>query len=301
MLLPFDHDYLIHHGDCVEHMDSMPPESVDFCVYSPPFPSVYSYTSLPEDIGNTEDLRGEAKLHFSYFFRRLIRVMKPGRVMMLHCTQIVRMKRSGGEGAFDFRGLLIRMAERAGFIYEYDWTIRKNPQAQAIRTKSRSLQFAGLESDRAKSRGAMPDFLVKFMTPGVNDVPVDSPGEVSRNQWIDWAESHWTGIAENDTLNKSEGRGEDDVKHIAPLQKEVINRLVKLYSNPGEIVYDPFTGLGTTGYISLLNDRRFYGTEIKPEYFAAANRNCERALQRRKQADSAMFPAFADQQEPSQC
>lgn len=258
-------------------MNEMEPESVDFSVFSPPFPSVYSYTDKACDIGNSEDLKGEAKIHFSFFCRALRRVMKPGRVIALHCTNIVRMKRAGFDGLFDFRGLLIRLAIRAGLVYEYDWVIRKNPQAQAIRSRSRELQFAGLESDRAKSRGALPDYIIKFRAPGDNEVPIESEGQVSRNDWIQWAECSWGDIKETDTLNKDEGRGENE-KHICPLQLGVIRRLVKLYSNPGEIVFSPFTGIGSELYTALLLDRKGLGCELKDEYFAAAQKNCERAV-----------------------
>jgi DNA modification methylase len=191
--------------------------------------------------------------------------------------QIPRMKRSGEVGLYDFRGLNIRLAERAGLVFEYDWAVRKNPQSQAIRTKSRELQFAGLESDRRKSRGALPDYLLKFRAPGVNEIAADSPNEVSRNEWIAWAECCWMDIRETDTLNVAEGRGKDDTKHICPLQLPVIDRLVRLYSNPGEIVFSPFTGIGSEGYIAVSRGRRFYGCEIKPEYLEAAKRNLTRA------------------------
>lgn len=636
MLLNDDEQYRIHFGDCIPHLYEMPRQSVDFSVYSPPFSSVFSYTSLATDLGNSEDFRSEVPLHFSFFFRSMLRILKPGRVMMVHCQQIVRMKRSGGEGMYDFRGLLIRLAQRAGFVYDYDWIVTKNPQAlkngtgvltptgfvpindlrigdsviggdgmptqvagvwphkqkqmyrvmfndgssvecdgnhlwsvnklsmryesgfvamrteeiyreaqssagkcrrkvpltsvdfptaeqpidpyllgvllgdgilgsrgtvavctdreivdslslpkkhytrkyagsdrggdvathailcdewhrndvleacrevgiagkrawekhipkqyliadrnqrvallqglmdtdgtikknrscfyvsvsrsladgvqflveslggmckiyteeaprfkykgeirigrtrfvccirlpkasgicpfrlkkkvdrwrplareihrrivsiepteisdctcitveardglfvtehcivthnsQAIRTKSRSLQFAGLESDRAKSRGAMGDYLIKFYAPGENKVPVQDDDkrnpEVTRNNWIEWAEGcwPWTSIRETETLNVAEGRGEDDTKHICPLQLPVIRRLVKLYSNPGEIVFSPFAGIGSELFVSLQESRRAYGCELKPEYHAAAIRNCDRAINER--------------------
>lgn len=286
MLLRPDKDYAIHHGDCIVHMADMPYASVDLAVYSPPFPAVYAYTSMTEDLGNSEDLDRDAKLHFGFFFRKIRRVIKPGRAMVVHCTQIPRMKRCGGEGLFDFRGLLIRLGERAGFVFEYDWAIRKNPQSQAIRTRSRELQFAGLESDRAKSRGALPDYLLKFRAPGENAVPIDSEGQVSRNQWIDWAECCWQDIKETDTLNVAEGRAESDTRHICPLQLGVIDRVVRLYSNPGEVVFSPFAGIGSELYTALKLGRRAYGCEIKEEYHRTAMKNCERALKSRKSSET---------------
>jgi DNA modification methylase len=271
--------YRIHHGDCIPHMlDDMPKASVDFAVFSPPFPALYSFTSLPEDIGNSEDLKTEAKLHLGFFYRGLNRVLKPGRTAVVHVMQIPRLKRSGEVGLHDFRGLNIRLGERAGLIYEYDWLVRKNPQAQAIRTRSRELQFAGLESDRAKSRGTLGDYLIKFRAPGDNEVPVDASGQVTRNNWIEWAECCWGDIRETDTLNTAEARSPEDTRHICPLQLGVIDRLVRLYANPGEIVFSPFAGIGSEGVVSLKLERRFYGCEIKPEYHATAIRNLDRAL-----------------------
>lgn len=271
----------IHHGDCIEEMARLPEACIDFAVFSPPFPTLYAYSSSARDIGNSEDLRGEAKLHLSFFYRQLARIVKPGRVVMVHVSQIPRMKRSGEVGLHDFRGFNIRLGERAGLVWEYDWLVRKNPQAQAIRTRSRELQFTGLESDRARSRGTLGDYLIKFRAPGDNAVPVDdTEGESEqtwRNRWIDWAEGTWSDIRETDTLNTLAAKGEDDTRHICPLQLQVIHRLVKLYTNPGEIVFSPFAGIGSEGYEAVKIGRRFYGCELKPEYHAAACSNLAKA------------------------
>jgi hypothetical protein len=272
-------------------LEEMPPQSVDFSVFSPPFPSLFSYTSKAEDIGNSENMKGEAKIHLSYFFRGLARVLKPGRAVVVHVMQIPRLKRSGEVGLHDYRGLNIRLGERAGLVYEYDWVVRKNPQAQAIRTRSRELQFAGLESDRAKQRGCLPDYLIKFRAPGENEVAIDSDGDVSRNEWIEWAECCWSNIRETNTLNVKEARSEEDTKHICPLQLDVIDRLVRLYSNPGEVVFSPFTGIGSEGYISLQRGRSFYGCELKPEYHAQALKNLAKAERTHKADSKTLFDA----------
>jgi len=278
-------EWEIYHGDCIPHMmEEMEPQSVDMSVFSPPFPSLYAYTSSPADIGNTDTMAGEAKVHLSFFYNGLARVLKPGRVACVHVCQIPRMKRSGEVGLCDFRGINIKIGERAGLIYEYDWCIRKNPQAQAIRTRSRELQFAGLESDRAKQRGTIADYIIKFRAPGENAVPVVGHNQVSRNQWIDWAEAAWMDIRETNTLNVKAGKGEDDTKHICPLQLDVIDRCIRLYSNPGELVFSPFTGIGSEGYMSIKLGRRFYGCELKNEYIAAARNNIS-AMQRKMNAD----------------
>ena len=288
-LLESNQEYHVHHGDCITHMADMPAASVDLSVFSPPFPALYAYTSEAGDIGNSEDLKHDAKLHLSFFYQQLARIVKPGRVVVVHVMQIPRMKRTGGVGLFDFRGLNIRLGERAGMVFEYDWCVPKNPQAQAIRTKSRELQFAGLESDRAKQRGCLPDYLIKFRAPGDNAVAIDTPNEVSRNDWIEWAEAAWYGIKETDTLNVREGRSVDDTKHICPLQLPVIDRLVRLYSNPGEIVFSPFAGIGSEGFISLKRSRRFYGCELKQQYYNTAILNLERAIESRKSEQSGLF------------
>lgn len=276
----FDGQWNIHEGDCIPHMmEDMPAESVDMAVFSPPFPSMYAYTGDECDIGNTDTVEAEAKIHLGFFYKALARVLKPGRVACVHVCQIPRMKRSGGVGLCDFRGINIRIGERAGLVYEFDWLVTKNPQAQAIRTRSRELQFAGLESDRAKQRGSIADYIIKFRAPGENETPVVGDGQVSRNEWIAWAESAWTDIRETNTLNVRGTKGDDDTKHICPLQLDVIERCVRLYSNPGELVFSPFTGIGSEGYQSLRLGRRFYGCEIKPEYIEAAKRNLAKAEQ----------------------
>lgn len=298
-------DCCIHKGDVIPHMlEEMPPGSVDMAVTSVPFPAMFAYTDDESDIGNSEPLgggAGEMKLHFAFFFAGLRRVLAPGRVAIIHCMQIPRLKRAGeGEGLIDFRGLLIRLGCRAGLIYDFDWHVRTNPQAQAIRTRSRQLQFAGLEGDRAASRGALGYYLIKFRAPGENARPIEAKGQVTRNNWIDWAEGSWKDIIETDTLNVAEGRGENDTKHICPLQLGVIERCLRLYSDPGEIVFDPFTGIGSTGFVALggaspvtkrrLEDpRRFYGAELKDEYHAAALRNLERAKSQHKDNQRGLF------------
>lgn len=300
--------YHLEHGDAIEHMAEMPSASVDFSIFSPPFPSTFAYTDLPDDLGNSENLDHEAKIHFSFFFRQFARILKPGRAAIIHCAQIGRLKRAGEFGLFDFRGMLIRLAQRAGLIYEYDWLIRKNPQAQAIRTKKWELKFQGIETDRAMCRGTLCDYLLKFRVPGENKKRINATGEVTRDTWIKWAEGCWDDILETDTLNTAVAKSEGDTKHICPLQLEPIRRCVLLYTDPGEIVFSPFAGIGSEGFVPLggtspktgnqiKHQRRFYGIELKPEYFAAAVSNCETAIRQFK--DSGRLPLF-DRLEPSE-
>lgn len=271
--------YRMFCDDCIEHMPTMKENSMDFAVFSPPFPLLFAYNPSLRDLGNSENLaNGEAKLHFSFFFNQLIRVMKPGRIVVVHCMNIPFLKRTGKEGLFDFRGLLIRIAQRSGFIYEYDWTISKNPQSQAIRTHTHQLQFSSLEKDQSRVRGALSDYLIKLKKPGENKVPVKNDGTVSRDNWISWAEStwDWKTIKETATLNTKEAKSEEDTRHICPMQLQVIDRLVKLYTNPGEVVFSPFAGIGSEGYVALGLKRRFYGCELKEEYHQRAIVNLEK-------------------------
>lgn len=297
MILADNEQYKIHHGDCIPHMlEEMPEASVDMAIFSPPFPSMYAYTDSESDIGNVDAMGPEASVHLSFMFNGLARVLKPGRSAMVHVCQIPRMKRTGGVGLCDFRGTNIRLGERAGLVYEYDWMVRKNPQAQALRTRSRELQFAGLEADSAATRGTLNDYLIKFRKPGVNEVPINAPNQVTRNQWIKWAEGYWDDISETDTLNTKAAKSDDDTKHICPLQLEVIRRCVLLYSNPGEIVFSPFAGIGSEGFSAIGGKspktgnqidqpRRFYGCELKPEYYAQAHKNLAKAVSQVEAAD----------------
>lgn len=294
-------EYSIHAGDVIPHMlEEMPESCVDFAVTSPPFPSVFAYTDEACDLGNTEDLRHELKIHFGYFFRGLLRVLKPGRVAIIHCTQIAHKKRDDETDLFDFRGTLIRIAKRAGWRYCYDWLVRVNPQAQAIRTRKWELKFQGLEADRSQSRGALGMYLIKLRKPGNNEVPVNSSGQVSRNDWIEWAEDCWGDINETDTLNYQLAKGEKDVRHICPLQLGIIERVIRLYTNPGELVFDPFAGIASTGFVALggaspktkrrlADSRLFYGAEIKPEYLRVAHDYCEQAIKQRKEENRTLF------------
>jgi hypothetical protein len=302
-LLADDQDFHVELTDTILHMAEMPARSIDLAVTSPPFPTLYAYSSDDADIGNSEDLDGDARLHLSWFYRQFARILKPGRAAVIHVMQIPRMKRAGGQGLFDFRGLNIRLAERAGLIFEYDWAVWVNPQAQAITTKSRELQFAGLESDRARSRGAFPDYLLKFTAPGDNKVKVDSEGDVSRNDWIDWAEALWRpekypisvdGRKKAFTLNTEEAKGPEDTRHICPMKLSICDRLVRLFSNPGETVFDPFTGVGSTGFTAVRRGRRFYGTEMKPEYQQAAIANLARAVKMRNESNRTLFDGLDD-------
>ncbi len=280
----------LREGDCIKLMAECPDGSFDMAVFSPPFASLFAYTDKLADIGNSHYDDGEFKLHMMYFWKQLERVMKQGRMVCCHIAQVVWTKRTfNREGLKDLRGLMIRLAERVGLWYHGEAGIHKNPQSQAIRTKSKGLLFARLEDDHLNSRPALADYVLFFKKPGDVAVPVQSnlsdtgKRQDERNMWIKWAKPFWDDIRETDTLNVRGTKGADDTKHICPLQLEVIQRCVRLYSNPGEIVLSPFAGIGSEGYVSLLEQRRFLGMELKPEYAEAARKNLASAERQSKQ------------------
>lgn len=279
--------HVIHNIDCIRHMYEMPDNSVDLIVTSPPFFSMFSYTELVNDLGNIEDV-AEAKVHYRYLFEGIKRVLKPGRVACIHCMNMPPMSRANRKGMFDFRGFLLRCALRSGLVYDNEWMVWKNPQVQAVRNHSINLLFVTLTRDRSVSGPCLPDYVLKFVKDGENLVPITSPG-ITREEWINWASPCWHDIRQTETLNVKEARTDKDVKHICALQLPLISRLIRLFSNPDEIVFDPFTGIGSTGYECMKLDRRFYGCELKPEYHAVAIRNINRAIEKSRLNSASLF------------
>ncbi|MBP7568765.1 MAG: site-specific DNA-methyltransferase [Acidobacteria bacterium] len=277
-------------GDSCERLREIPAASIDLSVYSPPFADLFTYTDSPRDLGNS---RGwdEFFRHYAFIIREVLRVTKPGRLTCVHTSDIPAMlSRDGFIGVRDFPGEVIRAYEREGWQFIGRAFVQKNPQAQAIRVKSKALLFVQLRKDSADSRPALIDQVLLFKAPGKNAVPVTpvANGEIDNEKWIEWAHGIWTGIRETETLQVAEGRGADDEKHICPLQLGTIERCVKLYSNPGELVLSPFMGIGSEGYQSIKLGRRFVGCELKESYFDLAVRNLRRA-----EAESASRGLFA--------
>lgn len=272
-----DHYRLIH-GDSIEEMGGMAENSVDMAVFSPPFSSLFTYSSETADMGNCTD-QGEAEfsIHFAHFAERLLRVMKPGRVVALHLAQLVAFRaRHGRKGIRDFRGAVIDAMEDAGFHFYGEFVIPKNPQAAAIRTKSERLQFSQFRRDSLESSPALNDYMLQFRKPGQQDVAVVN--DVSNEEWIRWASGVWDDIMETDVLSYHAARSEEDEKHICPLQLTVIERCIRLWSNPGEVVFSPFAGIGSEVYQAIRLRRFGLGVELKGEYFAQAVRHCNAAV-----------------------
>jgi len=277
-LKPVDGDhYRLIHGDCIKIMDDMEAESVDLSVFSPPFASLFTYSSERADMGNCRDGGNEEfNIHFAHFARRLFRVMKRGRVVGLHLAQLVAFRsRHGRKGIRDFRGKVIEVMEGAGFHYYGEFVIPKNPQAVAIRTKSERLQFSQLKRDSLESSPALNDYVLEFRRPGKQAEPVKT--DISNEEWIRWASGVWGDIDETDVLSYRQARGENDERHICPLQLPVIERCVRLWSNPGEVVFSPFAGVGSEVYTAIKQRRYGLGVELKAEYFLQAVRHAELA------------------------
>jgi DNA modification methylase len=263
-------------GDSTERIKELADASVDFSVFSPPFSSLFTYSPSDRDLGNSRDDE-QFWTHFRFIIQDLLRVLKPGRNIAVHVQQIGRtVARDGYTGMKDFRGDTIRAFEGEGWQYHGEVCIDKDPQAQAIRTKAKGLLFVQKERDRSWLRPAFADYILVFRKPGTNEVPIRDDA-VSNEDWISWARPIWYGIRESETLNAAEGRDDRDEKHIAPLQLETIRRCVLLWSNEGELVFSPFGGIGSEGFVSVQQKRRYVGIELKPSYWQAAIRNLQRA------------------------
>jgi len=295
-------DYALYNGDSAEVLPQLPDRSVDFSVFSPPFAATYTYSPSERDLGNVKS-DAEFWEQFSFVSAELLRVMKPGRLVAIHVANLpAYANKHGASGRIDFRGQTIAHFEAAGFVYHSEVTIDKNPQAQAIRTHSKGLLFVQLERDAAAMWQAWADYVVVMRAPGDNEVPVRT--NLTQEDWIEWArpvwpgmpplEDHaqaewcdhlagpvWYGIRETDVLGVHEARESDDERHLCPLQLPVIERAVKLWSNPGETVLSPFAGIGSEGVGSIRNGRRFVGVELKPSYYRVAARNLRKAATER--------------------
>jgi DNA modification methylase len=268
-------DWTLINGDSCEELPLLNPESVDLSVYSPPFLSLYTYTASERDIGNC-DTADQFLEHMGYVIRELFRVTKQGRHTCVHIAEVTSTKQTHGViGLIDLPGMMIRAYTAAGWIYHGRITIDKDPQAQAIRTKSKALLFVQMRKDSSWLRPALADYVLVFRKPGENAVPIHP--DISNEDWIEWARPIWYGIRESDTLQAAEARADDDERHICPLQLGTIERCIRLWSNPGELVLSPFAGIGSEGYEALRLGRRFFGIELKPTYADLAVRNLRTA------------------------
>lgn len=276
-------DWTLVNGDSCEELPRLADASVDFSVYSPPFISLFTYTASERDIGNcaTTD---EFLEHMGYVVRELGRVTKPGRLTAVHIAEVTSTKQTHGViGLIDLPGMMVQAYTKAGWIYHGRITIDKDPQAQAIRTKSKALLFVQLRKDASWLRPALADYILVFRAPGENAVPIQP--DLTNEDWIQWARPIWYGIRETDTLNAVVAKENDDERHICPLQLGTIERCIRLWSNPGELVVSPFAGIGSEGYEAVRLGRRFWGCELKPQYAKVGAANLHAAAHLRTQGE----------------
>ena len=271
--------FSLYNGDSVEVLKGIPDNSIHYSIFSPPFASLYTYSNSDRDMGNskTDD---EFYEHFTFLVKELYRVTMPGRLLSFHCMNLPTSKvRDGVIGIKDFRGLLIRIFTDAGWIYHSEVCIWKNPVTAMQRTKALGLLWKQLKKDSAMSRQGIPDFIVTMRKPGDNPERVTHTDEsFPCNVWQKYASPVWMDINQSDTLQRKSAREDKDEKHICPLQLEVIKRCIELWSNPNDIVLDPFAGIGSTPYVALRMGRRGLGVELKESYYEQAMKNCNEAL-----------------------
>ncbi len=276
-----------YHGDCVEVMKGIPDSSVHYSIFSPPFASLYTYSNSDRDMGNSKD-GDDFYTHFRFLVKELYRVLMAGRLVSFHCMDIPAMKeRDGYIGVKDFTGDLIRLFQDAGFIYHSRVTIWKDPLIEATRTKALGLMHKQIEKDSAMCRQGLPDYLITMRKPGDNPEPVENPdgftsyagtdepkgGVYSHQVWRRYASPVWMDINQSNTLQKASARDNNDERHIAPLQLDVIERGIELWSNPNDIVLSPFMGIGSEGFKAIDMKRRFVGIELKESYYNVALNN----------------------------
>lgn len=270
--------YAVYHGDCVEVAQNIPENSIHFSVSSIPFASLYTYSNSERDMGNCRTYTEFAD-HFDFMVKEWFRVTMPGRLVSIHCMNLPTSKQHHGYiGIQDFRGDIIRWFQKEGFIYHSEVCIWKDPVTAMQRTKALGLLHKQIKKDSAMSRQGIPDYLVTFRKPGDNPEPVTHTNEsFPVSLWQRYASPVWMDINPSKTLQRESAREHNDERHICPLQLEVIERAIELWTNPGDVVYDPFGGIGSTGYVALQMGRKTVMSELKESYYRQNILNCESA------------------------
>lgn len=292
--------FALYHGDSCEVMRGLPDNSIGFSIYSPPFADLFAYSARERDLGNSHGDR-EFLFHFRYIVRELYRVLMPGRLMAVHCTDLGYMKyKDGYVGVKDFSGQLVRIFERAGFImHQPRITIWKDPVIEQQRTHLNRLLHKQIVADKAKCGIGTPDYLLVMRKPGENTEPIskcfdhwigagpepsthyttddDTYNRYSIEVWQRYASPVWMDIDQNDTLNKGGSKEIDDEAHICPLQLGVIRRALHIWTNPGDTVLSPFGGIGSEGVVSIQEGRKAVLIELKQSYYKQALRNLQDA------------------------
>ncbi len=259
--------YALYHGDCIDVLKGLPDHSIGYSIFSPPFASLYTYSSSPRDMGN---VRNDAEFfeHFDYLIAELRRVMKPGRNVSFHCMDIPSSKeRDGVIGLKDFPGDLLRAFQRHGFIFHAKATIWKDPVTAMTRTKALGLLHKSIRERSEMTRMGIPDYLITVRAPGESEHVTHTAEEFPVSLWQKIASPVWMDIDQSDTLQFRSAREHDDERHICPLQLEVIRRGVMLWTNPGDIVLTPFGGIGSEPYIAVEMGRKAVAVELKDSYY----------------------------------
>lgn len=272
-------NFAIYNCDTVEFTATMPTETVDLSVYSPPFSSLFVYSESERDMGNVAG-HDEFAERYRFLVRHILRVTKPGRVTCVHCSDLPTTKsRDGVIGLFDLPSLIREVHDHEGWVYHSRVTIWKDPVVEMQRTKAHGLLYKTFRTDASRCRVGMPDYLLIFRKPvegatAKTPEPVEhDPNRYPVQRWQELASPVWMTIEQTNVLNVRVVRDDKDEKHLCPLQLDVIERCLELYSNPGEVVFSPFAGIGSEGFQSLKQGRRFIGTELKPAYWRQAVRN----------------------------
>lgn len=276
----FGEQWALYLGDACDVIKGIPSDSIHYSIFSPPFASLYTYSASERDMGNSRT-HSEFYEHFEFLIGELFRVIMPGRLLSFHCMNLPSSKeRDGVIGILDFRGDLIRLFKKAGFIYHSEVVIWKDPVTAMQRTKALGLLHKQLKKDSCMSRQGIPDYLVTMRKPG------DNPERVTHTNdsfpvglWQRYASPVWFDINPSKTLQRESAREEKDERHICPLQLEVIERTVDLWTNPNDTVLSPFAGIGSEGYVSIQKGRKFIGIELKESYYKQAIGNLRRAEQ----------------------
>lgn len=297
--------YTIWNEDCITGMPArLEPESVHHCVSSIPFGALFAYSGKTEDVGNNADgvdMRASAfGLNMRFFVEQLYRVLAPGSVACIHIQQLIATKvQHGYMGRRDFRGSVVDLFTAGGFDWTGEFVIPKNPQVIAQRQKLHSLMFVTGKRDSRQLAPVVNDYVMVFRKPG-DGVPVralydphsNPDGWLTTEEWIRDASGVWRDIRETDVLTGWQyARETDQEKHVCPLQLEVIRRCIRLYSNPGDTVIDPFMGIGSTAFVAIEQGRNAVGFELKESYHQQALDNCKLAL--RKLDEARNLPLFA--------
>lgn len=283
-------------GDCVQLIRELPSESVGFSIFSPPFAELYTYSDELEDMGNSKDYN-EFLYAFNFLVSELFRVIQPGRNVAVHCMDLpIQKGKEGYIGVRDFSNMIREAFEKVGFIYHSRVTIWKDPVTEMQRTKALGLLHKQVKKDATMSRAGMPDYLLVFRHPSQGANPVmhqDSdpakPNYLPVSMWQKYASPVWMDINQSNTLNKQEAREDKDEKHICPLQLDVIERAIHLWTNEGDTILSPFAGIGSELYQALKMNRKAIGFELKKSYFDIAVKNCMSAQEENKQVTLQLY------------